>query len=256
MDGPARVDDGLFISDDDMAGFFGPAEDVERHAVPGDVEIEIDLHPPFMGMARHGVPDAAVFELGETHHELAGTADFRVDILVDGADIGFFRIAHSDFFRLFDVDIAVGVGCVGRGAAEVEMGVVVVIVAFENEVPDSGAEVETVQLLEGEPFSVGDDRARCPHVDNPHLPALQKELRPYLPAALKRQGDSRAGAAGDDAVDVAVGHPDLPGNEQAGDEEVIPEPIGIVVHEIVRVRSVPDVEFHRKSLLCRFQRPP
>lgn len=56
---------------------------MEHAGVLIHVEIEIDLHPPLMGMARHGVPDYR--PVRQAHAELTGFQYIRHEIFIDGA---------------------------------------------------------------------------------------------------------------------------------------------------------------------------
>ena len=58
-------------------------------------------------MARHGIPDAAYFELGEAHDELATLDTSLVDVLENGALVGL--AARGEFDT-----VGIGLGGFGR----------------------------------------------------------------------------------------------------------------------------------------------
>jgi len=49
-----------------MAGLAGLAEKMKDYGVFRNVQIEVDLHAPVVGMARHGVPKRALRQFGKS----------------------------------------------------------------------------------------------------------------------------------------------------------------------------------------------
>src|SRR5687768_13215597 len=82
------------------------------------VEVEVDLRAPTMRVWRHGVPDAAQLELGETHYELAALHAVRVNQFVDPAPICLRRITDGFGMNVGLPDDGRRVFCVGRCADE------------------------------------------------------------------------------------------------------------------------------------------
>ena len=60
---------------------------MEHAAVFIHVEVEVDFHAALVGMARHGVPQVARCQLGQSHAELAGLQHVRHEVFIDGAAV-------------------------------------------------------------------------------------------------------------------------------------------------------------------------
>lgn len=73
----------------------------------GNIEVSVYLTATVVGMARHGIPDAAYFELGEAHDELATLDTSLVDVLENGALVGL--AARGEFDT-----VGIGLGGFGR----------------------------------------------------------------------------------------------------------------------------------------------
>ena len=87
MDRPARGQDRLLVRDHEVLRLVGLAHEMDHPRVGGEVEIDVDLRAAVVHVGRHGVPHAARLELRQAHDELAGSADLRVDHLVDRARV-------------------------------------------------------------------------------------------------------------------------------------------------------------------------
>jgi hypothetical protein len=87
VDRPARADHRLLVAHHQVARLGGLAHHVEDHGVVRHVEVEIHLHAPVVGVAGHGVPQAARLELGHAHQQLAGRQHVGHHELVDGAAV-------------------------------------------------------------------------------------------------------------------------------------------------------------------------
>ena len=67
MQGPAGADDSLLVANHNVASLSGLAHHVEHHRLFVHVEVKINFHAAVVCVAGHGVPQAAWFELCQTH---------------------------------------------------------------------------------------------------------------------------------------------------------------------------------------------
>ncbi|MNP57953.1 hypothetical protein D3C76_1528240 [compost metagenome] len=78
-----------------MTGLIRLAHHVENGGIVFHVEVEVDLHAALVGVAGHGIPQAALFQLGHAHHQLAGRQHIRHQVLVDGSAVAGGRVSQG-----------------------------------------------------------------------------------------------------------------------------------------------------------------
>ena len=97
----------FLVPHDDVSGLLALAHHVEYRLIRGDFKVEIDLHPPFVGVAGHGIPYVPRQQGGHAHAQLAAFTYRRMDILaenplVDGflaAQVVIAGLVHGDQHR-------------------------------------------------------------------------------------------------------------------------------------------------------------
>ena len=124
-----------------------------------EVEIEIGLHPPRMGVAGHGVPDRARLQRRHAHHQLVGAGGVGHDVLPDGALVRGFRRAQMQRVGVVLADELVRRLAMGRRAGQVELRRVGRIGAGEDDLLRAEPDIERVELRQVEALAVDGDRA-------------------------------------------------------------------------------------------------
>src|SRR6478672_2863434 len=144
VDGPRRREHDLAIGHPQRAGFLRLAHHVKDAVGGGNVEITIDLAAAVVGVARHGVPDAAGLEFRKAHDELTAPNAVFVDVLEDGALVAL--VLGTEFHA-----VCIGAGGLGRGvvgvgrvADEVENSRLGGRCAGEGNFPAAATDVEAV----------------------------------------------------------------------------------------------------------------
>src|SRR6266498_4153699 len=221
MHRPWRAEDRLPVRHDDRAGGVGPTAQVHHPLPRPEPEVQVHLGAPVVGVARHGVPDAALGELGNTEHQLAGADAVGVDVLADRPYVRVRRVAQPHRLHAVALRERGRVRGVCRRGDEVEPGVG----ALERNLSGAGADVEHVMAGHLVVHRVDGDRARAGQAHHRELAPVAETLGAQL--FRYREGQHRAdrgGSTDDHPVVVAEHQTHLAGHEQVLHEEPLAQP--------------------------------
>ena len=190
-----------------MARLIRLAHEVEHALVLWNVEVEVDLHSPLVGVGRHSVPDRTLFEVGQTHRQLAGLEDVRMDVLVDCPLVGVLEGAKVLVDGLIVRDESDRARLVGRTCENVELGRLGLVDAPEGDLLRAHGQIEGIIVLDLIVLAVDLDDSIAADVDRSKLSSLQKimdaEVLPGVDVLLEVDLlVHRHGTHGDDPVDV------------------------------------------------------
>lgn len=241
MDGPARGDHRLLVVDQQVTGLVRLTHHVEHGGIVLHVEVEVDLHAALVGVAGHGVPQAALFQLGHAHHQLAGRQHVRHQVLVDGATVAGGRIPKGGGGGLGLGDSAGREVHMGRGAVVVELGRLPGIDAGEAQLAGTHADVQRLGMADLVFAAIHDDQARSADIDEAELAALEEVADAEGLAQLGREGEGamdRHDATEHDAIDVAVGHGQAIGTEDLLHQKLTAQPLSVQLFGMIAVDTL------------------
>ena len=199
-----------------------------------------------MGVSGHGVPDAALGQLGQAHGKLAGLQHVRVDELVDDTLVAGFGISAGALVGIGEGQEGRLAGLVGRGGNEIETCRILRILAAEADLFGSLGDVEAVFEAELKALLIRLDEARAAQVKSTGFPALQEvfgaEVGPDVDALVDREDFMHRHDAEDDhAVDMGVGGLDGVRLIEVGDQELLPKFLGGIALDIIGSGGITDV---------------
>ncbi len=226
MPAPQWMDHGggkhrLAVAQDEVAGGGGFAHEVEEGLAGRQIEVQVNLRTPQVGVGRERVPDAARIETRETHDQLAGGQAAGVDQLEERALVGALAGAEALAERFGEGDVRgrmrrvrrIGLQPEPRGLRGGDGG--------EHHVLHAAPEIERVVRIHAVILPVRGDATRSAEVDDAGLAAFEEERRAQLRGG--GQGQRRAEGHGR-TEDGAVGLPPMqverPGPEQPGHHEL------------------------------------
>jgi hypothetical protein len=158
------------------------------------------------------------------HDELAALQYTRVHHLVDRALVGGLDGAQGDLLRARARNVDGWAGGMRGGAGKIEFGRVFRVGTGKRQLAHAHTDVKAVFASQLIFLAVGRHRALPADVDDSHLAPLQEEVHPQLLGRLRGHFLIHgAGAADDDAVDVAVDHVKVVRFKQVVDQQVLPD---------------------------------
>ena len=128
-------------------------------------------------MGRHGVPYASRGEFGHTHLQLAGGEHLVDDHLVDVALVAHLERTHVSHYSVLLGNLLAGIGGMGGGGVEVELGGVLAVLGGEHHVTVAASDIES--LLEAERIGLVahlHDAFTLSHVEDTHLTSGCEEV--------------------------------------------------------------------------------
>ena len=212
----------------------------------GDLKVQINLHAAVMGVAGHGVPYTARFQMRHTHFQLAALYLAGKDILANGPVIGLLQTTqlllvlllddHNAFLRLtIHLNENGGAGSVRRCAVDVELRGICGIDGLENDILLAHPDVHSVTVRYGVFLSVYGNDTVAADIDDAHLAALKEIFRTKLISCFQLQFlIHRSSCSCDDPVDVAVNQADLILEEYLRDQEFLTKSFGCIKFRILR----------------------
>lgn len=208
------------IGDPNWAGFLRLAHHVKDAVGSRNVEITINFAAAIVGMAGHGIPNAAGLEFGEAEDELAAFDAVFVDVLENGALVAFFLGAEFYAICIGTGGLGGRVGGVGGIADEVENGGLGGGGAGEGDLLAATANIEAIVGSHFIGRAIDGDAACATKVEDAKLAALKEKIGFERCVIAELKGLSgRDGAADDGAVEIGVNKIDVVGGKKFVEEK-------------------------------------
>ena len=229
-----------------MAGLLRLAHHVEDHVAFRNVEVGVNFHPAFMGVGRHGVPDAALGQLGQTHGELAGLQYIRMDELVDNTLVAGHGIPAGALVGVREGQEGRLAGLVSRSGDQIESCRILRVLAAKADLSGTLGDVEAVLEAELEALFIRLDKARASQIEDTGFTPLQEirgaEVGPDVDALVDGEDLMNGHDAEDDhTVDMGIGGLDGVRLIEAGDQELLPKLLGGIALDIIGSGGITDV---------------
>ena len=130
----------------------------------------------------------------------------------------------------------------GRRAVEIEFGRFLFVIALEGDGFRAHADVKALLVPQEIFLSIDGDDPFCADVDDPHFPSLKEIINAQLLRHCQFQAlVSRADAACDDPVDVAVDHVDPALFKEPLDQQMLPDGVRVERLHVIRMDGMSNI---------------